>query len=66
MTKHFVSFPGPAMTIPNEEIAAVGEAKNAGVCEFAEGIGKNIAPLTVAANGFVTNKTGTCAWSAPD
>ena len=65
MTKYLVSFPGPAMDIPDEDMAAVGEAshavigeaKDAGVYVFGGGINENVAPLMVAADGTVTNET---------
>ena len=64
MTKYLVSFPGPAMNVPDEERAAVGEAahavireaKDAGVYVFGGGINEDVAPLMVAANGTVTNE----------
>ena len=65
MTKYLISFPGPAMEIPAEYFAAVGEAahavireaKNAGVYVFGGGINENVAPLMVASDGTVTNET---------
>ncbi|MCB2020541.1 MAG: transcription initiation protein [Burkholderiaceae bacterium] len=53
------------MDVPDEDMAAVGEAahavmreaKEAGVYVFAGGINEDIAPLMVAANGTVTNET---------
>lgn len=65
MTKYLVSFPGPAMDVPAEEMAAVGEAahaviregKAAGVYVFGGGINEDVAPLMVAADGTVTNET---------
>jgi len=65
MTKYLVSFPGRAMDVPDEDMAAVGEAahavmreaKEAGVYVFAGGINEDVAPLMVAANGTVTNET---------
>lgn len=67
MTKYLVSFPGPAMDVPTEEMAAVGdaaravirEAKKAGVYVFGGGINAEVAPQMVAANGTVTNETYT-------
>jgi hypothetical protein len=67
MTKYLISFPAPAMDVPIEEMAAVGEAargviraaKEAGVYVFAGGINEQVAPLMVAANGTVTNETYT-------
>jgi hypothetical protein len=65
MTKYLVSFPGPAMDIPDEDMAGVSEAahavireaKDAGVYVFGGGINENVAPLMVAADGSVTNET---------
>lgn len=65
MTKYLISFPGPAMDIPDEDRAAVGEAshavireaKDAGVYVFGGGINEDVAPLMVAADGTVTHKT---------
>jgi hypothetical protein len=65
MTKYLISFPGSAMDVPGEEMAAVGqaaravirEAKDAGVYVFSGGINEDIAPLMVAAEGTVTNET---------
>ena len=67
MTKYLVSFPGPAMDVRDEDMAAVGEAahavireaKNAGVYVFGGGINEEIAPLMVAADGTVTKQTYT-------
>jgi hypothetical protein len=65
MTKYLISFPGPAMNIPDEDWAAVGEAahavireaKAAGVYVFGGGINEDVAPQMVAADGTVTNET---------
>ncbi len=65
MAKYLISFPGPAMNVPEEDWAAVGEAahavmreaRHAGVYVFAGGINENVAPLMVAADGTVTNET---------
>jgi len=65
MTKYLISFPGPAMDIPQEDWTAVGEAshavireaKDAGVYVFGGGINEDVAPLMVAADGSVTNET---------
>ncbi len=65
MTKYLISFPAPAMDVPAEEMAAVGEAsrgvireaKQAGVYVFAGGINAGAAPLMVAGNGTVTHET---------
>ena len=67
MTKYLVSFPAPAMDVPTEEMAAVGEAarrviraaKEAGVYVLAGGINEQVAPLMVAADGTVTKQTYT-------
>jgi hypothetical protein len=65
MTKYLISFPAPAMDIPEEDWAEVGEAartvireaKHAGVYVFGGGINEEVAPLMVAADGTVTNDT---------
>lgn len=65
MTKYLISFPAPAMNIPEEEMAAVveashaviREAKKAGVYVFGGGINENAPPLMVAADGTVTSQT---------
>lgn len=65
MAKYLISFPGPAMNIPEEDWAEVGEAaravireaKHAGVYVFGGGINEGVAPLMVAADGTVTNGT---------
>jgi hypothetical protein len=65
MTKCLISFPAPAMDVPAEDLAAVGEAaravirdaKAAGVYVFGGGINENVPPLMVAADGTVTNQT---------
>ena len=65
MAKYLISFPGPAMDIPAEDMAAVSEsahavirdAKDAGVYVFGGGINEDVAPLLVAADGTVTNET---------
>jgi len=81
MTKHLISFPGSAMDISDEDMAAVGEAahavireaKDAGVYVFG-GINGDVAPRMVAADGTVTNETypptkeldgGFCVLGAP-
>jgi len=58
MSKYLISFPAPAMDIPDEDMAAVGdaaravirEAKAAGVYVFGGGINEDVAPLMVAAD----------------
>lgn len=65
MTKYLVSFPGPAMDIPDADMPAVSEAahavmreaKDAGVYVFGGGINENIGPLMVAADGTVKSET---------
>lgn len=65
MAKYLISFPGPAMDVPREDMPAVGEAahavireaKDAGVYVFGGGINDNVAPLMVAADGTATNGT---------
>lgn len=65
MTKYLISFPGPAMDVPPEDWAAVGEAahavireaKAAGVYVFGGGINQEVAPLMVASDGSVTHET---------
>ncbi len=65
MTKYLISFPGRAMEVPVEDLAAVGEAahavmreaKAAGVYVFGGGINAAVAPLLVASDGTVTNET---------
>ena len=65
MAKYLISFPGPAMNIPQEDWAVVGEAahaviresKRAGVYVFGGGINEDVAPLMVGADGTVSNET---------
>ena len=65
MTKYLISFPASAMDVPDEDMAAVGdaaravirEAKVAGVYVFGGGINADVAPLMVAADRTVTNET---------
>jgi hypothetical protein len=65
MTKYLISFPGPAMDVPDEDWAAVGEAaheivreaKRAGVYVFGGGINEDVPSVMVAADGTVTNET---------
>lgn len=65
MTKYLISFPGSAMNVREDDMAAVGdaaravirEAKHAGVYVFGGGINADVAPLMVAADGTVTNET---------
>jgi hypothetical protein len=65
MTKFLISFPGPAMEVPDEEMAAVGEAaravigeaKKAGVYVFGGGINESVGPVMVAADGTIRHET---------
>jgi hypothetical protein len=65
MTKYLISFPAPAMNVPEEDLAEVSdaahavirEAKLAGVYVFGGGINESIAPLMVAADGTTTGET---------
>jgi hypothetical protein len=65
MTKYLISFPAPAMDIPEEDWTDVGEAaravmreaKQAGIYVFAGGINEDVAPLMVAADGAFTHET---------
>lgn len=65
MTKYLISFPAPAMNIPEEDWADVSEAshavireaKHAGVYVFGGGINEDVAPVMVASDGAVTNET---------
>lgn len=65
MTKYLISFPSPAMNIPGQDWAAVGEdshavireAKRAGVYVFGGGINESVAPSMVGADGTVSNET---------
>lgn len=65
MTKYLISFPAPAMNIPEEDLAEVGEAaravirqaKHAGVYVFGGGVNESVAPSMVAADGTVTDET---------
>lgn len=65
MTKYLISFPAPAMDVPDEDLAEVseaahaviGEAKDAGVYVFGGGINQDVAPLMVSADGIVTDET---------
>ncbi|MFL6675219.1 MAG: YciI family protein [Massilia sp.] len=65
MTKFLISFPASAMDVPDEDMAAVGEAahavireaKAAGIYVFGGGINSEVASLMVAADGNCTNDT---------
>lgn len=62
MAKYLISFPSKAMTVPDDELEAVGrdahavieEAKAAGVYVFAGGIDEDVPPALVSADGTVT------------
>jgi hypothetical protein len=59
MTKFLISFPAPAMDVPEEDWVEVGEAaravireaKHAGVYVFAGGINEDVAPRNDGADG---------------
>ena len=65
MTKYLISFPGPAMNVPEQEMAAVGEAaravireaKAADVYVFGGGINESVPPVMVSSEGVVTSET---------
>lgn len=65
MTKYLISFPGEAMTFPDEDLpavaaaarAVVAEAKAAGVYVFSGGINEDVAPVLVAGDGTVAEGT---------
>jgi len=65
MKHYLISFPSPAMAVPPEELAAVGEAarqvireaKAAGVYVFAGGINEAVEPVKVAADGTTSHDT---------
>ncbi|MFF1255212.1 YciI family protein [Pseudarthrobacter sp. NPDC058329] len=65
MTKYLISFPGEAMTFPEQDFEAVvrdshaviDEAKAAGVYVFAGGIDEDVDPVLVAGDGTVTAGT---------
>jgi hypothetical protein len=65
MTKYLISFPAPAMDVPQEDWLEVGEAaravvreaKLAGAYVFGGGINEGVAPLMVAADGAITSDT---------
>lgn len=62
MAKYLISFPGRAMSVPDDELEAVArgahavidEAKAAGVCVFGGGIDEDVLPVRVSADGTVT------------
>jgi hypothetical protein len=62
MTHYLISFPSGAMDVPDDEFqtvvdeshAVIEEAKAAGVYVFGGGIDEDVAPVTVAADGTVT------------
>lgn len=63
--KYLISFPASAMKVPNEELAAVGEAsrsvireaKAAGVYVFGGGIDASVASVLVRPDGSTLNET---------
>jgi hypothetical protein len=65
MSKYLISFPASAMSVPSEDLAAVGEAarsvireaKSAGVYVFGGGIDSSIAPVLVGSDGMTVNGT---------
>lgn len=65
MTKYLISFPAPAMDIPEDDWVEAGEAsravireaKRAGVYVFGGGINESAPPLMVAADGTITRDT---------
>ncbi len=65
MTKYLISFPAPAMEVPEADMPAVSDAaheviraaKAAGVYVFGGGINDGVAPRMVAADGTVTLET---------
>lgn len=69
MTRYLISFPSAAMTVPAEELEAVGRAahavidaaKAAGVYVFAGGIDENLRPALVSADGTVA--AGSYTWA---
>ena len=71
MAKYLVSFPGPAMNVPDSEWEAVDrdahavirEAKAAGVYVFGGGIDETVPPVLVSANGAVAE--GGYPWAPP-
>lgn len=65
MTHYLISFPSPAMVIPEGEFddvvrdshAVIQEAKDAGVYVFGGGIDESVAPVLVSADGTVREGT---------
>ncbi len=65
MTFYLISFPSPAMVVPAEELAQVGDdaravieaAKAAGVYVFGGGINEGVPPVMVSGQGVVTDGT---------
>lgn len=63
MAKYLISFPSPAMVVPESQLEAVGrdahavveEAKAAGVYVFAGGIDERVPPVLVSADGSVAD-----------
>jgi hypothetical protein len=65
MTKYLISFPASAMTVPPEDLEAVGEAarsvireaKHSGVYVFGGGIDSGVAAVLVGTDGRTANTT---------
>ena len=65
MTKFLISFPAPAMSVPEADLAEVGEAarevvreaKRAGVYVFGGGINEGVPPVLVAGDGTFAHGT---------
>lgn len=65
MTRYLISFPSPAMDIPEDDLpkvadaahAVIREAKDAGVFLFSGGLDDDVKPVLVAADGTVTDGT---------
>jgi len=65
MTKYLISFPASAMSVPSEDMAAVGEAarsvireaKEAGVYVFGGGIDSSIVPVLVGPDAVTIDGT---------
>ena len=71
MAKYLISFPAPAMVVPDNELEEVGraahavieEAKAAGVYVFAGGIDNRVPAVLVAPDGVVIE--GGYPWARP-
>lgn len=65
MTRYLISFPSPAMDVPEEELSDVADAahavvqaaKDAGVFVFTGGLNDDVPPVLVAGDGTVTAET---------